>query len=182
MTVSVNVSLAQLQVPGAVDELAQIIRDAGPRAEQLVLEVPESTFVLDQNAAKAVGRLRALGPMVALDDFGIGAATLARLRSMPVDILRVDRILAVGLGDHGAGRALVGAMAALARKRGLHSVLEGIEDEETMVAARELGVTFGQGYYFSKPIVGEQVQPGENHRHETEWLTGLRERRRYRES
>lgn len=154
--VSVNVSWQQLRDPRAVDAMAEALRARPDLARWLVLEVTESVFADEGDAAvAAVGRLRDLGPLVAVDDFGVGSSTLTRLRELPVDVLKVDRSLLAGVGTDPTADAVLGSVADLGRRLGLAVVAEGIEDEVTAEAARCLGVPLAQGFWFARPVAAD---------------------------
>lgn len=151
--VSVNVSWQQLRDPAAVDAMAEALRARPDLARWLVLEVTESVFADEGDAAvAAVARLRGLGPLVAVDDFGVGSSTLTRLRELPVDVLKVDRSLLAGVGTDPTADAVLGSVAELGRRLGLAVVAEGVEDEVTADAARRLGVPLAQGFLFARPV------------------------------
>jgi EAL domain-containing protein (putative c-di-GMP-specific phosphodiesterase class I) len=166
MTVSVNVSALQFQQPGFVDGVAQALRDAGLPPQLLELELTES--ILIQDAKDAMLRLQALaqlGVKLAIDDFGTGSSSLACLKQLPVDSLKIDRSFIDGLPDDPHDRSITEAIVTLGNRLGLTVVAEGVETVEQWIALDELGCTVGQGFLWSPPIPARAFAP---------LITGLR--------
>jgi EAL domain-containing protein (putative c-di-GMP-specific phosphodiesterase class I) len=154
LSMSVNVSVIQLQEPDFLDELTRIIDETGIAPSHLVLEVTES--VLAQNPAEMVAtlqRVRALGVQVALDDFGSGYSSMNQLQRLPVDEIKFDKefIQAISNGDAGS-RSMVDTLFALGRSMGLRTVAEGVEDLEQFEALAAQNCDVAQGYLFARPM------------------------------
>jgi diguanylate cyclase (GGDEF)-like protein/PAS domain S-box-containing protein len=154
LSMSVNVSVIQLQEPDFLDELTRIIDETGIAPSHLVLEVTES--VLAQNPAEMVAtlqRVRALGVQVALDDFGSGYSSMNQLQRLPVDEIKIDKefIQAISNGDAGS-RSMVDTLFALGRSMGLRTVAEGVEDLEQFEALAAQNCDVAQGYLFARPM------------------------------
>lgn len=126
--VAVNVSAVEFQAPDFVDAVQHALADAGLPGAALELELTEQLLMEDLGAAKrTLQRLRALGVRIAVDDFGTGYTSLAHLRALPIDRLKVDRSFVVDLpGDQGAV-AVVLTVLQLARSLGIAVVAEGVE-------------------------------------------------------
>jgi EAL domain-containing protein (putative c-di-GMP-specific phosphodiesterase class I) len=125
------------------------------------LELTERSVLADlPRAVEVISALRDAGIGVSLDDFGTGASTLAVLRDLPVDCLKIDRSFVVGLPDSGDDRAVVALVVGLARHLGVAVVAEGIESEGQREALSELGCEWGQGYLFGPAWTAAQMQPG----------------------
>jgi diguanylate cyclase (GGDEF)-like protein len=134
--VSVNVSAAQLRGTDLVDEVAQALARSGLLPSQLILEVTESTLATeDVDTVDVLARLRATGVQVAIDDFGTGYSSLARLRDLPVDIIKIDQAFTQALGTGVEHRHIVQAIVSLAHALGMLVVAEGVE---TRVQLQEL--------------------------------------------
>ena len=130
--------------------------DVDPR--DVVVEITESTAMADPDRTQRVlADLHAWGLSLAIDDFGTGYSSLARLKHLPVDILKIDRsfIHAVDRDDE-SGR-MVEAMIQLAHGLGMVPLAEGIETEGELAFLRAAGCTRGQGFLFSRPVPAEQV-------------------------
>ncbi len=161
---TVNLSGAELRHPGVVDRTAQALDAAGLPAERLVVEISEAT-AYDGDQAPAERNLRALvelGVGLAVDDVGAprpGNRTGRPdpdgwLWSLPVRILKIDRSVAVGLGNGTAGRAgrALSAALGLAGERGIPAVAKGIETPDQLARFHRLGCAAGQGYLFARPL------------------------------
>ena len=153
MPVSVNLSPRQIEKPGFVDDVRQILAQTGLPAHALTLEITEGVLMGDTEASIATLRaLKQLGVKLAIDDFGTGYSSLSYLQRLPVDSLKIDRSFVATLNTGGADAALVRSIIAIGDALGLETVAEGIEEAAQLQALISLGVGFGQGYYFSRPL------------------------------
>lgn len=151
--VSVNLSPRQIDKPGFVDDVRQILAQTGLTADALTLEITESVLMGDTETAIAtLLALKQLGVKLAIDDFGTGYSSLSYLQRLPVDSLKIDRSFVATLNTGGADAALVRTIIALGGALGLDTVAEGIEEAAQLQALISLGVGFGQGFYFSRPL------------------------------
>ena len=127
---------------------------SGLPAHRLCLEVTESAVVADlETAAASLSGLRGLGVRLAIDDFGVGYASLGQLKALPpVDVLKIDRSFVDGvLGDR-EDRAIVDAVIQLAASLGLETVAEGVETGDQADVLRAMRCVTGQGYHFARPV------------------------------
>ena len=151
----VNVSPHELEatlVPSLLAELAA----SGLPAEQLVLEITEARpFTDDPEAATVVQVARDHGVRVALDDFGVGWSSIDRIRSVDVDMVKVDRSFVADDGT--TPRSLTSAIVAYARRRGLQVVAEGIERPEQVAGLVAMGCRRGQGFLLARPGTATDV-------------------------
>jgi len=158
MTVSVNVSVRQLQEPAFVGEVARALEESGLTPECLVLEITESVMMRDAPATTVVlGQLKRLGVRLAIDDFGTGYSSLSYLRQFPIDILKIDKSFVDGAGDTEKEQKLTRAIVDLAKTLQLDVVAEGIERVEQLARLRSLDCTFGQGFYFAEPRDADEI-------------------------
>jgi len=150
--ISVNVSSVQLR-PSLVEDIGQVLRDSGVEARCLVLELTESVAMENPTAAKTLlMQIRALGVRVSLDDFGTGHSSLACLRQLPVDALKIDQSFVRGIESNDDMTPIFGIVTTTAKQLGLSVVAEGIENEDQLALIRTLRCEFGQGYHLSKPL------------------------------
>ena len=157
-TISVNLSVRQLQYEAIVDEVADAIAHAGIEPSDLVLEITESMLMTDTRVIRDnLAGLRALGVSLAVDDFGTGYSSLGLIKHLPVDTIKIDRTFVDGLGQDGGDDTVVRAILGLAQGLGVKTVAEGIEGAAQLEVLRKLDCDLGQGYYFSKPLTAEAV-------------------------
>jgi len=158
LPVSVNVSAAGLHdgtLSATVD--AALHRHALP-AGALVVELTEDTLMTHPDHARGVlQRLRTLGVGVSIDDYGTGYSTLAYLRRLPVDELKLDRVFLQDLADDPAAGAIVRHTVDLAHSLGIRVVAEGVEDGTTLGLVGRLGGDIAQGYHVARPMPADQL-------------------------
>ena len=158
LAVGVNLSARQLRHPGLVSEVADALDHADLNPESLTLEITESTFVEDERSTdEALQRLKELGVRLAIDDFGVGYSSLSYLRYLPVDRLKLDRVLVGSLDTDAKTRAIVRASVDLGHALGMDVVAEGVETHEEFEELRRLGCDVGQGYYWWRPGPSEEA-------------------------
>jgi len=149
-TVSVNVAPAQLLRPEFVELVEDLLADNELPGSSVILEITESTVASPQ-VRPVLERLSAMGVRVALDDFGVGFATLDNLRRLPVHVLKLDSSFVAGVSRAGADRAIVRVVIDLAESLGLSVIAEGVETEEQADSLLRLGCPSAQGFLFSRP-------------------------------
>ena len=151
-TVHVNLSPHQLLHDELLPMIAEALSLHGVAPERLGFEITEHAVIPDPPAAIAVlERIRVAGHPIAVDDFGTGYASLAYLRDLPVDAVKVDRSFTERLHDDPRTRTIVAATIELAHALGLTVVAEGVEQERDAEMIIELGCDHGQGWYFHIP-------------------------------
>lgn len=155
---SVNISPMQLSDSWLAQRIVRLLAEAGFPAERLVVEITESSLFADLDLAKSiVSSLKNQGIRLALDDFGTGFSSLAHLRSLPFDVIKIDRSFVSTLGKDPESTAIIRAVATLADGIGVPVTVEGIEDAATHAAVAGFGCAVGQGWYFGKPMNGDQA-------------------------
>ncbi len=160
---AVNVSMRNLLEPELADTVARMLVQAGLPAALLKLEVTESAIVSDpERAVTALERLVDLGLHVSVDDFGTGYSSLTRLRSLPVQEVKIDRSFVRHLSERDDDKAIVRAVIGLGHDLGLRVVAEGVEDEASWRLLREMECDLVQGYFLAKPMPAELM---------TSWLS-----------
>ncbi len=160
--ISVNVSARQLQRGGLVERIVELTRLHGMTPADLEIELTEADLMIDTAQCVAtLSELRQIGVRVAIDDFGTGYSSLARLRSLPIDVVKIDPSF-VARVDHDAADALVVKMIlALGNLLRLSVVAEGVETEAQASGLRACGCTTAQGNLYSPPRAVAEM---------TEWL------------
>jgi diguanylate cyclase (GGDEF)-like protein len=157
--VSINLSPRQFKEQDLVTLFTQAMAENGIDASSLSVEVTERTLIDNVGEVEAtLKKLRAMGLRILLDDFGTGYASLAYLKEFPVDVVKIDEAFIAGIPDNEDDSAIVDAIAGLTRglKLALHA--EGVENERQLNVLKGLGCQFGQGYYWSKPLPGNEYE------------------------
>jgi diguanylate cyclase (GGDEF)-like protein len=155
---SVNISPSQLSDSWLAQKIVRLLAESGFPAERLVVEITESSLFADLDLARAiVTSLKNQGVRLALDDFGTGFSSLSHLRSLPFDVIKIDRSFVSTLIRDPESSAIIRAVTTLADGLGVPVTVEGIEDAATHAAVVGFGCAMGQGWYFGKPMNGEQA-------------------------
>lgn len=157
-SVRINISATDLQSLQFIEDVREVLKETGVRPEQVVLELTEMAIVKGNDLDRySLGGLRGLGVGIEIDDFGTGYSSISYLRRLPVDRVKVDRSLIVGLGTDPSQPPLVAAVLQLVRACGLEAVWEGVETAEQAEHLRNLGCLSAQGYFFSKPLPADDI-------------------------
>jgi EAL domain-containing protein (putative c-di-GMP-specific phosphodiesterase class I) len=158
LVISVNLSARQLQRPDLAEVVERVLRETRLEAICLSLDITETVYVkaLEGNTA-TLYRLRAMGVKISIDDFGMGYSSLAYLKRLPADALKIDKSFVKGLGEDVEDTAIVRMVIELAHTLGMEVIAEGVEDWGQAALLEEMGCDFGQGYYLSKPLPAEEV-------------------------
>ena len=158
-SVDVNLSARQIDDPGIVATVEEILTRTALPPGHLTLEITESALMRDAAAALVVLRaLKELGVLLAIDDFGTGYSSLSYLQRFPLDVLKVDRMFVQELESDSGGREIVSAVISLAHALGLEVVAEGVETEQQFEVLRSLDCDFAQGFLFSKPLPAAELR------------------------
>jgi EAL domain-containing protein (putative c-di-GMP-specific phosphodiesterase class I) len=158
LKVSVNVSPAQLPNPKFAGAVASVLSETGFPAKRLEIEVTETYLVTHpEQARRAIDAIRRLGVTVALDDFGVGFASIGYLRSFAFDKLKLDRSMIAGIDRDPRAQKLVQATVALADALELSVTAEGVETEEEAALLRIAGCDAFQGFYFASPVPAAEL-------------------------
>ena len=157
--ISVNISPTQLADGWLAQRIVRILAETAFPAERLVVEVTESSLFADMDLARTiVTSLKNQGVRLALDDFGTGFSSLSHLRSLPFDIIKIDRSFVSNMNAKRENSAIIRAVTTLAGALSVPVCVEGIESEATYDAVVALGCAIGQGWYFGKPMRADQVR------------------------
>jgi diguanylate cyclase (GGDEF)-like protein/PAS domain S-box-containing protein len=156
--VGFNLSPRQLWSGRLTEKMMDKLTSAGVDPGDVVVEITESTAMADPDRTQRVlTELHAWGLTLAIDDFGTGYSSLARLKHLPIDILKIDRSFIHEVDrDEDSGR-MVEAMVQLAHGLGMTPLAEGIETAEELAFLREAGCTLGQGFHFARPVPASEI-------------------------
>lgn len=151
----INLSALQLAVPGLVDEVGRTLRRTGLQPHRLCLEVTETAVMADVAiSARVLAQLNEMGVVVAIDDFGTGFSSLAHLKRLPVQILKIDKSFVDDVAHDRDSRAIVASILGLAHSLGIDVIAEGVESEAQRRVLFELGCRRAQGHLFSAALDG----------------------------
>ena len=151
--------MVQLVQTDIVDVVKKTLEDTNIKPSNLTLEVTESLAVNDMDKMQQVlGEIKALGVHVALDDFGTGYSSLNHIRSMPIDVIKIDKCFVGDIGEDSFADAFVTSVSQLADALDLNVVVEGVELEEQKEVLDEMNVDMLQGFFFDKPLSQEEFE------------------------
>ena len=155
----INVSPVQLITRGFVDSVADTIEEFGIDGGSVCLEITERAVVHDiETTRKTLGELKEVGVQIAIDDFGTGYAVLSHLKSLPVDMLKIDAGFVRDLGTNAGDLAIVRAIIGLAEAFGLQVVAEGVETPTAALTLMQHGCHRAQGFLLSRPVPGNAME------------------------
>ena len=154
--VSVNFSPVQVERGGLLAGLTTVLDETGCDPGRLIVEITESA--LERDVVPALKAARELGVRVALDDFGVGYASLGDVQRFPLDMIKLDRGFLAGLSPGSRGEAIVDAVVRMAGALDLQSVAEGVETPEQLEVVTRLGYGFAQGFHLSCPMDAAAVE------------------------
>jgi diguanylate cyclase (GGDEF)-like protein len=161
MTMEINLSSKQLRRQGLVRTVEEALARADLEAHTLALDMTETVLIrTSEDNTQALDALKEMGVRLGLDDFGTGYSSLSYLKRLPVDRVKVDKSFVKGLGENATDTALVRMIIDLCHTLGLEVLAEGIETSEQAVLLRDMECDMGQGYYFARPILGEELAQG----------------------
>ncbi|WP_222268720.1 putative bifunctional diguanylate cyclase/phosphodiesterase [Modestobacter marinus] len=156
--VQINFSHEELIDPTMLELVRATLAETGVDPGKLEIEITERAAVADlSRTIETVGAVRALGLHVSLDDFGTGYCSLAWLRQIPVDVVKLDQSFTQGLGDDPTSTAIVEAVIRLSSALDLLTVAEGVETAEQLARLRELGCHSAQGYFIGVPMTAAEL-------------------------
>ena len=162
-TFSLNLSGQTLGQEDFLHYVLEEIDQSGVDPRKLCFEITETAAIGNLDlAVRLISVLRQRGCRFALDDFGVGISSLSYLKKLQVDYLKIDGSFVRGMARNPMDRALVTAIQQVGRVIGIKTIAESIEDAETMEILRDLGVDFGQGYFFQVPQPIEELQSGKS--------------------
>jgi predicted signal transduction protein with EAL and GGDEF domain len=156
--VHVNVSPRQLRRPDFPTTVRESLEAEGLAPSCLTLEITESAAMLDAERANPIVRaLHELGVRLAIDDFGSGHSSLARLRDVPVEVLKIDQSFLRGVPDDSQASAMTRAIIELGAALGMLTVAEGVTSEAQRLFLIEQGCSLAQGFHFARPLVAAEA-------------------------
>lgn len=169
VSVCVNVSARQMSEPQFVDHIRRVLDESGVEGQCLNLEITESAIIDRPDViSEVLWDIKQLGIQLYMDDFGTGQSSLSCLHQFPIDVLKIDQSFVNTMRNNRDYTAIVQAITTLAHNLGAMVVAEGIETPEQLAQLLDLDCDFGQGYYFARPMRGQDTQAFLNTGHQ--WL------------
>jgi EAL domain-containing protein (putative c-di-GMP-specific phosphodiesterase class I) len=160
LTLSVNLSCKEFIQRNLVENIKKILDETDFPPSRLKLEITETVFFEHrEKAVEMLCRLRDLGIELNIDDFGTGYSNLSYLMQMPISTLKIDRSFISPIKADGSNTEIVETIVMLARNLGMKVIAEGVETAAQVEQLKKLNCEGAQGYYFSKPLCFEDVQP-----------------------
>ncbi len=158
LNMSINLSALQFMQQDLNETMQRIIYQTGVQSRHITLEITESTLMeTDGDPVEYLNALKDLGVNLAIDDFGTGYSSLAYLKRFPIHHLKIDREFIKEVPHNPHDVALSRSIIKMAHELSLQVVAEGIEDKQQTELLREANCNFGQGYYFGKPMLAEEL-------------------------
>ncbi len=137
----------------------EIITEQNVNPSQISFELTESVLAPENtNHLEVLTQLKSAGCLISLDDFGTGYSSLSYLRRFPVDVLKLDKSFIDEIHTNSGDEALVKSIIQMSQVLGIKVVAEGVELQQQLAVLKEAGCDFIQGYYFSKPLPGDEIQ------------------------
>jgi len=153
LAVAVNLAVPNLLDTGLPDDLRELLERHGVPADRLCLEVTENIILADpERVLSVLLALKQTGVSLALDDFGAGASSLAYLKRLPLDELKIDKSFVLAMEESQADAVIVRSTTDLAHRLGMRVVAEGVETAATLRDLQRAGCEEAQGYLLSRPV------------------------------
>ncbi len=155
--VAVNISGSHFHNGTLAETLAKVMDETGIEANRLEIEMTESVVQVSEDSIRCFMKVKDLGVRIAIDDFGTGYSCLSSLTRLPLDVLKIDKVFIDNALRNMEDTTIVATIISMSRALGFSVVAEGVETLEQVEFLRGIGCQFVQGYFFSKPVIAEQV-------------------------
>ena len=165
-SIAVNISSAALRGMGLIDAVTDCLEQVGASPETLILEISEEALIDEKTTVPVLDALRERGVTIAIDDFGMGYSSLSRLKSLPIDVLKIDRSFLANVADGGQETVIAELLIKMGHSLGKKVVVEGVETEEQVAFLDTIGCLQLQGFLISPPLPSADVP---------EWVESWRE-------
>lgn len=159
LILSLNVSAVQCKQKDFMDIFRQILAKYDVSPEEVEIEVTETILIEDfEYISKRLGKLRKVGARISLDDFGTGFSSLAYLKKLPIDTLKIDKTFVDTLLTDENTKIITESIICMVKRLGYETIAEGVETEEQFRYLKELGCDIIQGYYLGRPMPAEEIE------------------------
>ncbi|MBT1450209.1 EAL domain-containing protein [Glaciecola sp. XM2] len=153
VAMAVNISAIDLVHNDFARKVVNILSQYQVAPQKLILEVTESAIMSEPEVAlQSLNLLSQIGIVVSIDDFGTGFSSMAQLKKLPVNELKIDKAFVLELATNREDQVMVKTLIDLAQNLGLKTVAEGVEDEQSLALLKSMGCTYAQGYFISRPM------------------------------
>jgi EAL domain-containing protein (putative c-di-GMP-specific phosphodiesterase class I) len=155
--VSINLSAQDILDDQFVDYLLTTVKNHDVATTQITIELTERDIAENESlVVTRLSHLKSLGFVISVDDYGIGQSSLAKLKSLPVDELKIDKTFILALDQCQKDQDIVSSTIFLGHKLGMSVVAEGVENKESLALLKDFKCDYAQGYYLSKPVTAEK--------------------------
>ncbi|MBE9528822.1 MAG: PAS domain S-box protein [Proteobacteria bacterium] len=159
ITVAVNISPRMFRQKNFIYMVTDILEKTGFNPQYLEIEITEETMLTDvEDTIEKMNALRYLGISFAIDDFGTGYSSLSYIKTLPIDLLKIDRAFVQDLNSNPDDNAIVMAVVQMAHSMDIEVLAEGVESEEQLVYLNSVGCDKLQGYFFSRPVPHDEIE------------------------
>lgn len=159
ITISVNMSQAQFVRTDVYATVVHALAETGFDPHCLEIEVTETMAMTDvEHTVSVLNKIHGLGVSISMDDFGTGYSSLASLKTIPFDVLKIDRSLVCDVNDNDTSRRITSAIVAMGKALKMIVLAEGVETGEQSKLLTDLGCDLAQGYYYSKPRPANEIE------------------------
>ena len=167
--VGVNLSARDLSNRRLPKQIGALLKDHSVAANKLILEITESAIMEDRdNAVAVLTSLNRNGHTLSIDDYGTGYSSMAYLKALPVQEIKIDKSFVLKLASNKEDEILVRSTIDLGHNLGLKVTAEGVEDQDSLNILKKYGCDTGQGYFISKPVPAADI---ETFYRESRWTT-----------
>ncbi len=156
--VSVNVSIRQWEMPGFDEAVMQILDEVNVPYGNIVLEITEGMAATNINRIHGTCRkLREQGVQIALDDFGTGYSSLNMIRTMPIDLIKIDQTFTNDVTTDEYTHLFMRLITKLGHQLGIAVCVEGVQEQNQLASCKDMGIDFIQGYLYHRPVLGQEL-------------------------
>lgn len=156
--VNVNVSIHQWEMPDFFKTVIRVLDEVNVPYRNIVLEITEEMASTNINRIyQTCRKLREQGVQIALDDFGTGYSSLNMLRTMPIDLIKIDRVFTNDVSTDEYTHLFMRLITMLGHQLGIAVCVEGIEKEDQLIKCKDMGVDFIQGFLYHRPVPGHKL-------------------------
>jgi len=153
VTISINISPRQFMSRKLVSTLLQIVRETGANPRLIELEITETMIMRNvEQSIETLSRLRSVGMLVAVDDFGVGYSSLSQLKRLPASSMKIDRSFIMNVPEDASSGSITEAIIAMSKRLKLRCIAEGVETRQQLDFLRANHCEAFQGYFFSRPV------------------------------